>query len=112
MVTSKTHAFQNSNILGVEHILPENALEELQKGSAIFVDVREESETMIEFIPLKDVFHFPISAIMDNLQNIPDHRPIITLCERGVRSTKVANMLNCNGLKNSVNLDVRFVAWK
>lgn len=112
MITSKTPAFQTFNIEGVEHISPENALEELQNGSAIFVDVREEAEYMIEFISLNDVYHFPMSAIMENLQNIPDDKPIITVCHGGVRSTKVANMLNRNGFVNSVNLDGGLITWK
>lgn len=112
MVTSKTPALQDFHIFGVEHISPENALEELQKGSAIFIDVREESETMIEFIPLKDVFHFPMSAIMDNLKNIPADKPIILVCRAGVRSAKVANMLIRNGFAYSVNLDGGLNIWK
>ncbi|HOK25134.1 MAG TPA: rhodanese-like domain-containing protein [Bacteroidales bacterium] len=112
MITPKTPSFQSFNIFGVEHISPENALEELDKGLAIFVDVREESEFMIEFISLNDVFNFPMSAIMDNLKNIPDDKPIIVFCQGGVRSTKVANMLNRNGFVNSVNLDGGLKTWK
>jgi rhodanese-related sulfurtransferase len=112
MITSETPTFQDFNLFGVEHISPENALEELQKGLAIFVDVREESEFMIEFIPLNDVFHFPMSAIINNLKNIPADKPIIIVCQGGVRSAKVANMLNRNGFVNSVNLDGGLKTWK
>ena len=112
MITAKTPTFQNFNIFGVEHISPESAVEELQKGSVIFVDVREESELMIEFIPLKDVFHFPMSSIMDNLKNIPAEKPIVIVCKGGVRSVKVANMLTRNGFVNSVNLDGGLKMWK
>jgi len=112
MITSETPAFQDFNIFGVDHISPENALDELQKGSAIFVDVREESEFMIELIPLNNVFHFPMSVIMDNLKNIPADKPIIVVCQGGVRSAKVANMLNRNGFVNSVNLDGGLKTWK
>jgi rhodanese-related sulfurtransferase len=112
MVTYITPSFQSFHIEGVEHIDPENAFRELQNGSVIFLDVREESELMIECIPLNDIFHFPMSSIMDNLKNIPDNKPIITLCQRGIRSTKVANMLNPNGFINAVNLDGGLIAWK
>jgi rhodanese-related sulfurtransferase len=74
--------------------------------------VREESEFMIEFIPLNDVFHFPMSAIINNLKNIPADKPIIIVCQGGVRSAKVANMLNRNGFVNSVNLDGGLKTWK
>ena len=112
MITSKTPSFQTFNIEGVEHISPENALSELENETAIIVDVREEAESMIEFITLNGVYHFPMSVIMDSLQNIPNDKPIITVCRAGVRSTKVANMLNLNGFINSVNLDGGFETWK
>jgi rhodanese-related sulfurtransferase len=97
MITSETPVFQSFNICGVEHISPENAYSELQNGTAILLDVREESEYMIEYIPRNDVLHFPMSSIMDDIRNIPDDKPIIVICRGGVRSTKVANMLNRNG---------------
>jgi rhodanese-related sulfurtransferase len=112
MVTSGTPSFQDFNINGVEHISPENAYSELQDGTAIMVDVRENDEYMIEYISLNEVYHFPMSSIMDNLKNIPDDKTIITLCQRGVRSTKVANMFNRNGFMNSINLDGGLIAWK
>ena len=112
MITSKTPALQTFNIEGLEHISPENAYSELQSGSAIFIDVREESEFMIEFIPVNNVYNFPMSSIMDNLQNIPTDKPIITVCPGGVRSAKVAYMLNRNGFVNSVNLDGGLKTWK
>ncbi|MDZ7613972.1 MAG: rhodanese-like domain-containing protein [Flavobacteriaceae bacterium] len=112
MITSKTPVFQTFNIEGLEHISPENALKELQDRTAIFIDVREESEVMVEFIPINDVYNFPMSSIMDNLKNIPADKPIITVCPGGVRSSKVAYMLNRNGFINSVNLDGGLKNWK
>lgn len=112
MTTSETPDFQTFRIHGVKHISPENAFKELKDGNAIMVDVREDDEYMVEFISLNDVLHYPMSSIMDNLKNIPVDKPIITLCQRGVRSTKVANMLNRNGFVNSVNLDGGFIKWK
>ena len=112
MITSKTPSFQTFNIEGVEHISPENAYSEVQEGTAIIVDVREETEYRNEFIPLNDVYHFPMSVIMENLQNIPNDKPIIIVCRGGVRSIKVANMLNRNGFVNVVNLDGGLIMWK
>ena len=112
METLKIPLFQTFNIAGVEHISPENAYSELQNGSAIMLDIREDDEFMVELISLNDVYHFPMSSIMENLNNIPDDKPIITICQRGVRSTKVAYMLKRNGFINSVNLDGGFIEWK
>ena len=112
MITSDTPDCQTFHIDGVKHISPENAFKELQDGNAIMIDVREEDEYMIEFLSLNDVHHLPMSSIMDNLKNIPDDKPIIVICRGGVRSTKIANMLNRSGFVNSVNLDGGLIAWK
>jgi len=84
----------------------------LKSGEAIIIDVREDYEHMIEFLSLIDVYHLPISSIMDNLLRIPKDKPVVILCNAGIRSTKVVNMLNRNGFANSVNLDGGLIAWK
>lgn len=71
MTTSDTPVFQTFHLQGVKHISPENAFRELQDGNALMIDVPEEDEYVIEFISLNDVYHFPMSSIMDNLKNIP-----------------------------------------
>lgn len=112
MVTYTTPVFQSFNITGVEHISPRDALEELQNWKVILLDVREEAEYMVEFIPLDNVFHFPGSTIIDNLKNIPAERPIIVLSLGGVQSVKVVSMLKIHGFVNSFNLDGGLRAWK
>lgn len=112
MTTSDTPCFQDFNIGGVKHITPDNAYSALKSGEAIMIDVREEYEYMVEFISLNGVYHLPMSSIMDNLNSIPKDKPAITVCNAGVRSTKISNMLNRNGFANSVNLDGGLIAWK
>ena len=112
MITSDTPSFQNFNILGVKHITPENAYSALKSRIAILVDIREEDEHMIEYISLNDVYHFPMSSIMDNLKNIPGEKSVFVVSQGGVQSVKVTNMLNRNGFANSVNLDGGLIAWK
>ena len=112
MITSKTPVFQEFQIEGVLHITPENALIELQQGKAIMIDVREEKEFKPEFIPLNDVFYYPMSGIVEQMQNIPADKPIIVICKAGVRSSKVVNLLNRNGFPASANLDGGIMMWK
>ncbi len=112
MITTDKPIFQEFNIDGVQHITPQNALIELQNGTAILVDVREEPEFKLESIPLNDVFYYPMSAIVGQLQNIPNDKPIIVVCNAGVRSSKVVNLLNRNGFKASANLDGGIIMWK
>lgn len=112
MITSDKPIYQVFTIEGVKHITPQNALTELQNGTAIMVDVREEPEFKLESIPLNDVFYYPMSAIVEQLQNIPSDKPIIVVCNAGVRSSKVVNLLNTSGFINSANLDGGIIMWK
>ncbi|MEI6748896.1 MAG: rhodanese-like domain-containing protein, partial [Bacteroidota bacterium] len=93
-------------------ITPQNALAELQNGTAIMVDVREEPEFKLESIPLNDVFYYPMSRIVEHMENIPSDKPIIVICNAGVRSSKVVNLLNRSGFVNSANLDGGIIMWK
>jgi rhodanese-related sulfurtransferase len=112
MKTSMTPVFQEFNIEGVQHITPQNALTELQNGTAIMIDVREEHEFKIESIPLNGVFYYPMSGIVEQLRNIPLDKPIIVICNAGVRSSKVVNLLKKNGFPESANLDGGIIIWK
>ena len=112
MITSEIPQFQEFHIAGVHHITPQNALEELQTDSAIMIDVREESEYKLEYIPHENVFHFPISGIVAQLKKIPTDKPVIVICHAGIRSMKVVNWLNQQEIVNSVNLDGGIIKWK
>jgi rhodanese-related sulfurtransferase len=112
MKTTDIPTLQEFHIKGVQHITPQNALAELQNGTAILVDVREEPEFKLESIPLNDVFYYPMSAIVEQLQNIPNDKPIIVVCNAGVRSSKVVNLFNRNDFPSSANLDGGIIMWK
>ena len=112
MITSEIPQFQEFHIAGVHHITPQNALAELQNDSAIMIDVREESEFKLEYIPLENVFYFPISEIVAQFKKIPTGKPVIVICNAGIRSMKVVNWLNQNEIVNSVNLDGGIIKWK
>jgi sulfur dioxygenase len=112
LITTDKPIFQEFNLEGVKHITPLNALAEIQNGTSIMIDVREEPEFKHEFIPLNGVLYFPMSAIVEQLQNIPAGKPIIVICNAGVRSSKVVNLLNRNGFVNSANLDGGIIKWK
>jgi len=112
MITSKTPVFQEFHIDGVQHITPYNAHTELLNGTAILIDVREETEYKLEAIPLSDVFYYPMSGIVEQLHNIPIDKPIIVICHAGVRSSKVVNLLKRNGFPETANLDGGIIFWK
>jgi rhodanese-related sulfurtransferase len=112
MKTTDNPVLQQFHIDGVKHISPADSLQAVMRGEAIILDVREESEWLFESIDLEDVFYHPMSVILDRLVHIPTDKPIIVFCLGGVRSSKVANLLNIQGFKDVANLDGGLRAWK
>jgi rhodanese-related sulfurtransferase len=112
MITTDRPALQNFHIEGVKHILPADALEAIQIGEAILLDVREENEYQIETIDLEDILYIPMSGITVKLNQIPNGKPIIVLCQGGVRSAKVAKFLSMNGFEDVASLDGGLIMWK
>ncbi len=103
---------QEFEIEGVKHISPSDALEAIRKGEAVLIDVREEDEVKLEYIPLDNVLNHPMSVILERLPYIAKDQQIILGCPGGVRSSKVANLLNLQGYPHVANLDGGFTLWK
>jgi rhodanese-related sulfurtransferase len=112
MTTTEKPQHQEFAIDGVKHINPSDALEAIKKGEAVLIDVREESEVKLEYIPLDRVLNHPMSVIMERLPYIAKDQNIILGCPGGVRSSKVANLLNLQGYPHVANLDGGFEIWK
>lgn len=112
MKTTDKPTLQEFHISGVRHISPENTLQELESNRAILIDVREEYEYGLEYIPLANVLSHPMSVILERLPKISKDQKIIVGCPGGERSSKVANLLNIQGYPNVANLDGGFNVWK
>jgi len=112
MRTSERPALQDFHIEGVRHIIPAEALEAIENGEAVLIDVRELSEVRLEKIPLDRVINHPMSVIMERLPYIPKDQNIILACKGGIRSVKVANLLIRRGYPNVANLEGGITLWK
>jgi rhodanese-related sulfurtransferase len=112
MRTTNKPRSQDFHIEGVKHIEPQEAFEALKNNNAILIDVREENEVKLEYVPLDNVLYHPLSVIMDRLPFIAKDQNIILACPGGVRSSKVANLLNLHGYSSIANLDGGFTMWK
>lgn len=112
MKTTDKPTLQEFNIEGVKHIKPAEALKLIEKNEAVLIDVREQNEVALESIPLENVLYHPMSVIMDRLPYISKDQNIILGCPGGMRSAKVANLLNLQGFPNVANLDGGFSKWK
>lgn len=112
MRTTETPTIQEFHIDGVRHITPSYAFEAIEKGEAVLIDVRELSEVRLEKIPLDRVLNHPMSVIMDRLPYISKDQNIILICQGGIRSVKIANLLNRQGYPNVANLEGGITMWK
>ncbi len=112
MKTNDKPFYQEFHIEGVKHIAPEDAYNSVINREAIIIDVREEDEINLEYIPLDNVLYHPMSKILDRLGFISKNQHIILVCPGGIRSTKVAHLLNQQGYTNVANLDGGFMVWE
>jgi rhodanese-related sulfurtransferase len=112
MKTNEKPQLQDFHIEGVKTHHTRMAFEAIKNNQALLIDVREESEVKLEYIPLDNVLNHPMSVIMERLPYIAKDQNIILGCPGGVRSSKVANLLNLQGYTNVANLDGGFSMWK
>lgn len=112
MKTTDKPTLQDFHIDGVKHINPLDALEALQNGDAVMIDVRELNEVQLESVPLDRVLNHPMSVILERLPYITKDQNIIVACPGGVRSSKVASLLMNYGYENVASLDGGLKTWK
>ena len=110
MNTKEKPIIQNFNLQGVRHILPEDALEATDKKKAVLIDVRERDE--IYALHIKHALFLPMWKMPEGLTILPKDKSFIILCNKGIRSTHVANFLMNQGFSDVVNLDGGITAWK
>ena len=103
---------QEFHIEGIKHIAPADAYQLINSREAVLIDVREPDEIEYEQIPLDTILYYPMSTIVDKLNYISKEQHIMLICPGGIRSTKVANLLNINKYPNVANVDGGFSAWR
>jgi rhodanese-related sulfurtransferase len=103
---------QDFHISGVRHISPEDAFESVKNNTALLLDVRETIECNQERIASAEVMYIPLAEIIDSLDKLPHNKLIIVVCRAGIRSSKIANLLNYQGFPDAMNLDGGIIMWK
>ncbi len=103
---------QSFHLNGVKHVQPSEVYDALCKGEAVLIDVREQDEVVNEFVPMDTVLNHPMSVILERLQYIPKNQQLVLACPGGVRSVKVANLLQLQGYPQVANLDGGLLYWK
>jgi hydroxyacylglutathione hydrolase len=73
------------------------------------LDVRQPAEWEAGHIP--GAQHLTGAALPDRLEDVPDDRPVLTVCGSGYRSSVAASLLRRHGHERVVNLTGGFAAW-
>lgn len=92
-------------------IEPETLRERQEEGSAgTLVDIRRPHER--EIVALEDDFWIPMQQLGQNLEELRDApRPLVIYCHSGVRSLRVAKMLQEEGFEDVYSLAGGIDAW-
>ncbi|MDY0200386.1 MAG: rhodanese-like domain-containing protein [Bacteroidales bacterium] len=112
MKTSETPIQQTFTLQGIHHIEPMSAADAVANENALLVDVREDEELeVIHFDDTVEFVHIPLLALADRLDELSKDRPLIIVCNDGVRSVKAVNLLRYQGYSNAFNLDGGIIQW-
>jgi rhodanese-related sulfurtransferase len=84
------------------------AQELMQQRRAILLDVRETSEWNSGHAP--NARHIPLGALLGRLIELPDGRPVVAVCQSGLRSARAARLLAGHGYE-VYNLRGGMRAW-
>ncbi|MBE0638086.1 MAG: rhodanese-like domain-containing protein [Bacteroidales bacterium] len=112
MTTTIVPKLQDFHINGVKHITPEESFELLKNGTAVILDVREAEEVSFERIADAKTLYIPLAEVILSLDKLPHDKTLIVVCRAGIRSAKIANLLNYQGFPNALNLDGGINMWK
>lgn len=80
----------------------------LMQRRAVMIDVRERHEWNSGHAPLAK--HIPLGSLAGRMSEIPAGRPVITICQSGMRSARAAGLLARQG-HEVYNLRGGMSAW-
>lgn len=89
-------------------VFPATAAQLVRHG-AVLIDVREPHEWAEGHPPF--ALHIPLAELPHRLHELPDDRPVITICRSGVRSKRAARLLALQG-RDASNLTGGLIAWR
>ncbi|MFC2018112.1 FAD-dependent oxidoreductase [Chloroflexota bacterium] len=92
-------AARNSIIDGIEAIPPDSLI-----GDRLVLDVREVSETKVRPLREKNLQHIPLGDLRTRWQEIPNDKPVVCVCPKGLRSAEALRILKEKGFHNGVYL--------
>ncbi|MEA5509402.1 rhodanese-like domain-containing protein [Crocosphaera sp. UHCC 0190] len=82
----------------------------LENPQTLLVDVREPSEYQSGHIP--NAINIPLRTLTQNLDKIPQNRPVVFYCSSGYRSGMGVMTLHLLGYENIQGFPPSFLGWK
>jgi rhodanese-related sulfurtransferase len=79
------------------------------EGTPLLLDVREQWEWDLAHLP--GSVHIPMHLVPLRHNELPDDKPIVTICHHGVRSLQVASFLRNAGFEDVASLHGGLDAW-
>jgi glyoxylase-like metal-dependent hydrolase (beta-lactamase superfamily II)/rhodanese-related sulfurtransferase len=83
---------------------------ETRPGEAVVLDVREPEEYAHGHVP--GAINLPQADLASRLDEVPRDRPVLMICERGMRSLRAAQFLMQMGIENVVSVKGGTAAWR
>lgn len=85
-------------------------LQEAIDAGAVIIDVREASENAEGAIP--GAINIPLRTLVENLDQIPQDKPVVTYCASGFRSALANGILHTLGYDNVRSFPPGYGAWE
>jgi len=91
---------------------PLEAVQLMNHGDAVLLDVREEKE--VNEGRVADSIHIPVGALGQRIQDLEPYRdrPVVVACRSGHRSARACSMLHKQGFPQVYNLRGGILAWE
>ena len=81
------------------------------RDEVLLLDVRDSDELGGRLPTMAGALHIPLDELRDRLAEVPDDRPVVTLCPAGRRSAMAATILRQAGRTDAANLQGGLFEW-
>lgn len=97
---------------GYKDISPSQAVQLINHGNALLLDVREDNE--VSTGKIQGAKHIALGILKQRIDDLKDYKskPVIAYCRSGTRSSQACDMLTKNNFENVYELKGGLIAWE
>ncbi|MGM9974518.1 MAG: rhodanese-like domain-containing protein [Clostridiaceae bacterium] len=95
---------------GIKQITTSDLKEELKNKNNQFIDVRTPGEFKQNSI--KSFKNIPLNELANKAEALDKDRPVVVICQSGMRSSNAARLLKKKGFKEIINVKGGMNAWR